>query len=118
MLTNEHNYVHNKINNKQLERVFDSMEFEWDNEKNNTNIEKHGIDFADVGAIFDNPVLEFEDDRKDYGEKRFFGIGIVKDLEISVAYTKRKNNIRMISARRARKDERQKYRSLFSKHSS
>ena len=94
------------------------MEFEWDNEKNNSNIEKHGIDFTDAVAIFDNPVLEFEDDRKDYGEKRFFGIGIVKDLEISVAYTKRKNNIRMISARRARKDERQKYRSLFSKHSS
>ena len=94
------------------------MEFEWDDEKNNRNIEKHGIDFADAVAIFDNPILEFEDDRKDYGEKRFFGIGIIKDLEISVAYTKRKNNIRMISARRARKDERQKYRSLFSKHSS
>jgi len=94
------------------------MEFEWDNEKNNRNIEKHGIDFADAVAVFDNPILEFEDDRKDYGEKRFFGIGIIRDLEISVVYTKRINIIRIISARRARKDERQKYRSLFSKHSS
>lgn len=94
------------------------MEFEWDNEKNNSNIEKHGIDFADAVLIFGNPILEFEDDRKDYGEKRFFGIGIVQNIEISVVYTKRKNNIRRISARRARKDERQKYRSLFSKYSS
>jgi uncharacterized DUF497 family protein len=94
------------------------MEFEWDNEKNSKNIEKHGIDFVDAVSIFENPILEYEDVRKNYGEKRFFGIGILNNIEISVVYTKRSNNIRMISARRARKDEREKYRSLLSKNAS
>ena len=58
------------------------MEFEWDNEKNDKNIEKHGLDFADVSLVFDHPVLEYEDSRKDYGEKRFFGIGILRFLVV------------------------------------
>ena len=88
------------------------MEFEWDNEKNDKNIEKHGLDFSDVALVFDNPVLEYEDNRKNYGEKRFFGIGILRGIEISVVYTRRRKKIRIISARRARKDERKRYRTL------
>ena len=94
------------------------MEFEWDKGKNKKNIEKHGLDFVDVTLIFDHPILEYKDIRKDYGEKRFFGIGILQNIEISVAYTRRENKIRIISARRARKDERQRYRSLYKEHSS
>ena len=94
------------------------MEFEWDNEKNNKNIEKHELDFADVALVFDNPLIEYEDTRNDYGEKRFFGIGVLRDIEISVIYTRRRKNIRIISARRARKDERQRYRSLYKARSS
>ena len=94
------------------------MKFEWDGEKNKTNIEKHGIDFVDAALVFDNLVLEKEDTRSDYGEKRFIGIGNVNNIEISIVYTKRKNNIRIISARRARKDERQKYRSVCQEYSS
>ena len=89
------------------------MEFEWSNEKNETNIEKHGLDFSDVSLLFDGPILEIEDTRKDYGERRFFGIGVLHNIEISVVYTRRKNKIRLISARRARKDERQRYRDLY-----
>ena len=89
------------------------MEFEWDNEKNDKNIEKHGLDFADVALMFDYPVLEYEDGRKNYGEKRFFGIGILRGIEISIVYTRRRKKIRIISARRARKDERQRYRTLY-----
>lgn len=93
------------------------MNFEWDDEKNKKNIEKHGIDFADAALVFDKSVLEWEDARSDYGEKRFIGIGCLNNIEISIAYTKRRNNIRIISARRARKDERQKYRSICQKYS-
>lgn len=88
------------------------MEFEWPSEENRKNIEKHKIDFADAVLVFDNPVLEFEDTRKDYGERRFFGIGALQGIEIALVYTKKKGKIRIISARRARKDERQKYRSV------
>ena len=84
------------------------MEFEWDNEKNKRNIAKHGIDFADAALIV----------RKDYGEKRFCGIGTFEETELCISYTIRGNNIRIISARRARKNERQKYRSIYASHSS
>ena len=76
-------------------------------------MEKHGLDFTDIPLIFDNPILELEDNRMNYGENRFSGIGILKDIEIAVVYTRRQNKIRIISARRARKDERQKYRSSY-----
>jgi uncharacterized DUF497 family protein len=94
------------------------MEFEWDNEKNRKNIEKHGIDFADAALIFDYPVLVYEDDRKEYGEKRFCGVGVLKETDLFVSYTIRGNTIRLISARRARKDERQKYRTIYAAQSS
>ena len=89
------------------------MKFEWDDEKNKKNIEKHEIDFIDAALVFDNPVLEREDSRGDYGEKRFIGIGILYNIEISVVYTRRRNKIRIISARRASKDERKKYCSIY-----
>jgi uncharacterized DUF497 family protein len=41
------------------------MLFEWDEDKNRANIQKHKIDFADIPAIFNSPVL---DEREDYGE--------------------------------------------------
>lgn len=94
------------------------MEFEWDVHKNKKNQQKHGIDFADAVLIFDNDILKYEDIRKDYGERRFCGIGIVENVEIVVSYTIRDNKIRIISARRARKDERQKYRSIYPSQSS
>jgi hypothetical protein len=92
------------------------MEFEWDSEKNDKNIEKHGIDFADAALLFDNPILEQEDSRRNYGEKRFVGIGILNNIEVCVAYTIRGKKIRIISARRARKDEREKYRAIYKKY--
>lgn len=46
------------------------MNFEWDKNKNETNIECHGIDFCDAYLIFEHPMLIKTDTRKDYGEKR------------------------------------------------
>lgn len=43
---------------------------EWDESKNNSNISKHGINFADAVAIFDGLTIEKEDERFDYGEQR------------------------------------------------
>jgi uncharacterized protein len=94
------------------------MEFEWDNKKNRNNIEKHGIDFADAALIFDEVMLVYEDVRKSYGEKRFCGIGVLENIEIFVSYTLRGEKVRIISARRVRKDERQKYCSIYSAQSS
>jgi hypothetical protein len=46
--------------------------FEWDEQKNDANIQKHGVAFDDVIPVFfSKQVLVVQDDRKDYGEDRF-----------------------------------------------
>ena len=51
------------------------MAFEWDEAKRLANIQKHGIDFADVEQVFAGMFVETEDLRRDYGEKRFRAVG-------------------------------------------
>ena len=82
------------------------MRFEWDEAKNDVNIRKHGIDFTDVVDMFTHPMLTLVDDREDYGEERWIGIGWLKTLIGVVVYTERKGDvIRIISARKAVKQE-------------
>ncbi|MDQ0741666.1 BrnT family toxin [Pseudomonas sp. W4I3] len=86
------------------------MHFEWDESKNNANISKHGIDFNDVPDIFRHPMLALRDDRGDYGEERWIGIGWIKLLIGVVVYTERRGDvIRIISARKATKKEAKYY---------
>lgn len=84
------------------------MKFEWDEEKNKTNLEKHGIDFKDaVKIFFDKNRVTFFDDREDYFETREITIGNIGDcVLISVVHTDRNDTIRVISARKASKRER------------
>jgi uncharacterized protein (DUF4415 family) len=51
------------------------MDFEWDEAKNRANIAKHGIGFLGAARIFDGPVLEWADRRRDYGETKRSAIG-------------------------------------------
>ena len=44
--------------------------FEWDEEKNKTNLAKHGINFEEAALIFEGRVFSWTDNRKDYGEAR------------------------------------------------
>jgi hypothetical protein len=81
------------------------MSYEWDERKRRTNVKKHGIDFTDVPELFDSDVVIIPDERFDYGEPRFIAIGILKNLVVVVAYTERDENIRIISARKATKNE-------------
>jgi uncharacterized protein len=83
--------------------------FEWDAAKNAAHVAKHGIDFDDAVRIFEGPVLEQIDNRRDYGEKRVAVTGIVTGLELFVVYTVRGDNCRIISARRASRYERDAY---------
>jgi len=86
------------------------MRFEWDEKKNQQNIEKHSIDFAGAALIFlDADRIELVDDRKNYGETRFQTIGIVNNVILYVVYTIRGKYCRIISARRANKNERETY---------
>lgn len=59
------------------------MRFEWDEDKNDENVRKHGISFADAWMIFDAPMLADVDAREDYGETRFIGIGFLRNFVVS-----------------------------------
>jgi len=88
------------------------MEFEWDLTKNNSNIEKHGINFEDAKDVFsDSNRISVEDVRQEYGEKRWITIGKAQKTIIVVVYTIRKAT-RIISARFANKKERLAYSTL------
>jgi uncharacterized DUF497 family protein len=89
------------------------MEFEWDEVKNRANVVKHGLEFRDAVAIFDGRVLRRVDDRHDYGETRVLATGIVDGKETTVIYTKRWEIYRIISARRAHRNERRAYRAIL-----
>ena len=86
------------------------MRFEWDEEKNAVNIRNHKIDFADVPPIFNRPMLVELDEREDYGEDRWIGIGILRNIVAVVVFTEpSQDTIRIISARKANKHERKRY---------
>jgi uncharacterized DUF497 family protein len=86
------------------------LEFEWDDNKSSSNIEKHGIDFETARLIWFGDVLEAPDIRKDYGEDRFLTFGEADGEIISVVYTWRGDSRRIISARMANRGERSAYR--------
>ena len=83
------------------------MLFEWDESKRRANLAKHLIDFHDATQIFDGPV--FEKAQRRQGEECVLAIGLMHDIEIVVVYVMRGMTKRIISARRAHKDERQDY---------
>ncbi|MDJ0843762.1 BrnT family toxin [Crocosphaera sp.] len=83
--------------------------FEWDENKRQANIEKHGIDFADLERIFTNPFIQRIDNRIDYGETRIILLGQLDGVILYIVYTWRGNVCRFISARRANQGERNKY---------
>lgn len=85
------------------------MSFEWDEEKREANIKKHGVDFIRAVKMFANPVLERLDDREDYGEDRRIAIGHWQEYFMVVVYTYRSENRRIISAWKAGRDEKEEY---------
>ena len=89
----------------------DEQQFSWDPIKNRINITKHHISFFTAAKIFDGPLLEEEDTRRDYGETRIIALGRSEGRILYVVYTRRNSVIRIISARKANKDERAEYTS-------
>ncbi len=90
-----------------------TMKFEWDEFKNQKNIEKHGIDFLDVSRMFDYPMAYVIDQREDYREDRCVGIGWIHMFLAVVVFTERLGVIRIISARKATRREARLYEKAF-----
>jgi uncharacterized DUF497 family protein len=87
------------------------MAFEWDKAKGELNARKHGIRFADIFAVFEDPnALTVDDDEQT--EERLVTIGMdCFGRVLVVVYTWREDNIRIISARRANRHEVGQYES-------
>ena len=90
----------------------ESDDFEWDPVKAETNVRKHGIDFADVTAVFDDDrALTMPDILTAVDEQRLLTLGRdALSRIVVVAYTWREQRIRIFSARRALPRERRLYR--------
>jgi hypothetical protein len=89
------------------------MEFEWDPDKNERNIERRGIDFVWAIEIFHGPVIEWIDQRREYGEERWIAIGDVDTIVLTLVYTWRGTRRRIISAWKAHDHQRKAYRQSF-----
>lgn len=83
--------------------------FEWDAAKRDANLAKHGLDLAVACRVFAGPVLERKDARRDYGEDRIQALGAVEGRVLVVVYTWREGRRRLISARKAKQEERARY---------
>ena len=78
--------------------------FEFDEQKSQTNLEKHGIDFVQAQELWSDPYL-IEIPAKIVDEPRFMVICRIKDKHWSAAITYRGHNIRIIYVRRSRAEE-------------
>lgn len=85
------------------------MEFEWDDAKRDSNIEKHGIDFVAAKDIFLGFTISIETSHGHVGERRFIAIGMPNASPVVVVFTERGDVRRLISARRARDYEKRLY---------
>ena len=89
------------------------LTFEWDPQKAESNIEKHGASFEEASTVFRDPLsLTIDDPLHSTAEVRMVQIGIShKNRLLVVVHTERGDKIRILSARKAIKKERNNYES-------
>jgi uncharacterized DUF497 family protein len=85
------------------------MRFEWDENKRRANISRHGFDFVDIPRVFEDPICSFIDDRFDYGEVRYFTLGLLFGRIVAISHTETDEIRRIISVRKANKNEQERY---------
>jgi uncharacterized protein len=86
------------------------MDFEWDERKNEINMDKHGFDFVDAYRVFDLPMVVELDERYDYGENRWIGTGMLNGRIVVIVYAEPdEETIRIISLRKALSYEKKRY---------
>lgn len=85
------------------------MKFGWDETKRQTNLRDHKLDFVDAQIVFSGITFTFEDDRFEYGEDRFITLGLLREVVVVIAHTERNDTVRLISMRKATKNEQRLY---------
>ena len=94
-----------------------AISFDWDENKNQINIRKHGLSFEEALTVFyDDYAIVFDDPDHSISENRFLIIGTSKRNRLCIVshcYRNSDNVIRIISARKASKTEKQVYNEQF-----
>ena len=90
------------------------QQFEWDHEKSDANLGLRGVDFTFASRVFEGVTVEFEDRRRDYGERRIIALGVVDGIQLTAVYTDRTVAPdfvvrRIITAWRSNRRERTRY---------
>ena len=87
------------------------MQFEWDPQKATSNFRKHGVSFREAASVFQDTLsTTYPDSDHSIGESRYVTIGLSRYGQLLVvAHTERGNLIRIISARRASRNEQRFY---------
>jgi uncharacterized protein len=87
------------------------MPFDWDGNKAERNISKHGVSFEEAKTVFDDPLyVDFYDPDHSEDEERYLIVGqSSRGRLLIVSYTEREDSIRLISAREVTRTEREAY---------
>lgn len=88
-----------------------SLRFEWDADKAARNFKKHEVSFEEAATVFDDPAfITLLDETHSHDEERYLTIGLsAANRLLLIAHTEHEEQIRLISARKATKNERQFY---------
>lgn len=82
------------------------MQYSYDKTKKVLNLKKHGLDFDDVKLVIESgKTLTFKDTRFEYGEQRFITLDMLQDTLVVIVTSETENEIRIISMRKADKNE-------------
>ena len=90
------------------------MTFDWDPAKSDRNLAQRGFDFEFASQLFATTYVEFDDTRREYGERRVVALGVADNIPLTVVFTDRvvaDGAIvrRIISARVSHRKERRRY---------
>ena len=88
------------------------MKITYDPAKRAKTLEERGLDFEDAAEVFAGPVFEFEDIRKDYGERRMICYGLLASRLVVIGYVERGDNRHVFSMRKSNEREIARYAPL------
>ena len=81
------------------------MKITYDEKKREATLKDRGLDFADAPLVFAGETFEFEDTRKDYGERRILCYGTLGELKLLVGYVQRGDTRHIFTMRRCHEEE-------------
>lgn len=96
--------------------VSDDGKYEWDSEKDDANFRKHGFHFAEILEVFNDPYfLVRYDAAHSLQEDRYTGLGCIRGVLVIITTFTERGRIRIVSARRADKGDKEVYNGYVGK---